>query len=313
MKAVKLVILLVLGLGVAAREAELDCLEGLDISLIGGETYKNATFYWNTRLTSPEPAAVICPKNTGDVICAVKCAAKSTSILVRSGRHSFEGYWQGNKGGVVVDLRNMKKIEVNKKKRQVTVKAGALIGHLFAKLWEEDKGVLPHGLQIMLALVARHLAVDLLLDVDENNKKDLFFALCGAGDSSFGVVTQFTFSYIKDQNDFNVAHYNWNAGRNNFTNIVESVMKYYNSITTPAAGSDLTLSPGSHIELCITYSDERNKNNRYIKELEGIIKTWDKKDVQSTDQLKAFLFFDDFGKQSQRDIETLCNTPPVTW
>ncbi|KAJ9078638.1 hypothetical protein DSO57_1004902 [Entomophthora muscae] len=337
MKAVKLVILSVLGLGVAAREAELDCLEGLDISLIGGETYKNATFYWNTRLTSPEPAAVVRPKNTGDVIRAVKCAAKSTSISVRSGGHSYEGYWQGNKGGVVVDLRNMKKIEVNKKKRQVTVEAGALLGHLFAKLWEEDKGVLPHGLQdnvgvggqtlgggfgmlsrkygLLVDRVVSLKMVDVngkLLDVDENTNNDLFFALRGAGGGSFGVVTQFTFSYIKDQNDFTVARYNWNAGRNNFTNIVESVMKYYNSITTPAAGSYLILSPGGSIELGITYSDERKKNNRYIKELEGIIKIWDKKDVQSKDWLKAFLFFGNFGEQSQGDIETLRNTPPMT-
>ncbi|KAJ9078637.1 hypothetical protein DSO57_1004901 [Entomophthora muscae] len=211
MKAVELVILTVLSLGVADREDELDCLEGFDISLIGGETYKNATFYWNTKLTSPEPAAVVCPKKTGDVICAVKCAAKSTSILVQSGGHSYESYWQGNKGGVVVDLRNMKKIEVNKKKRQVTVKAGALLGHLFAKLWEEDKGVLPHGLQdnvgvggqtlgsgfgmlsrkygLLVDQVVSLKMVDVngkLLDVDENINNDFFFVLCGAGGSSFG-------------------------------------------------------------------------------------------------------------------------------
>ncbi|KAJ9070425.1 hypothetical protein DSO57_1008165 [Entomophthora muscae] len=126
-----------------------------------------------------------------------------------------------------------------------------------------------------------------LLDVDENTNKDLFFALCGAGGGSFGVVTQFTFSYIKDQNDFTVACYNWNTGRNNFTNIVESAMKYYDSITTPAAGSYLLLSPGGSIESGITCSDECKKNNRYIKELEGIIKSWDKKDVQSKNWLNV--------------------------
>ncbi|KAJ9070421.1 hypothetical protein DSO57_1008162 [Entomophthora muscae] len=338
MKAVKLVILSVLGLGVAAREAELDCLKGLDISLIGGETYKNATFYWNTRLTSPEPAAIVRPKNTGDVIRAVKCAAKSTSISVRSGGHSYEGYWQGNKGGVVVDLRNMKKIEVNKKKRQVTVEAGALLGNLLAKLWEEDKGVLPHGLQgnvgvggmtlgggfgllsrkygLLVDRVVSLKMVDVngkLLDVDENTNKDLFFALRGAGGGSFGVVTQFTFSYIKHENDFTVARYNWNAGQNNFTNIVKSIMKYYDSNPAPAAGHYLNLSPGGSIELGITYSDGRKKNNRYIKELEGIIKTWDKKDVQRKDWINAYLFFAGYaGQPAQGNIETLRNTQPMT-
>ncbi|KAJ9055395.1 hypothetical protein DSO57_1004257 [Entomophthora muscae] len=341
MKAVGLVILSVLGLGVAAKRAKrakLGCLKGLDISLIGGKTYANATFYWNNRLTSPEPAAVVRPKKTEDVIRAVKCAAKSTSISVRSGGHSYEGYWQGNKGGVVVDLRNMKRIEVNKKKRQVTVQAGALLGNLLAKLWEEDKGVLPHGLQgnvgvggmtlgggfgllsrkygLLVDRVVSLKMVDAkgkLLSVDENNNKDLFFALRGAGGGSFGVVTEFTFSYIKHEHDFTVARYNWKAGRNNFTNIVKSIMKYYNSNPTPAAGHYLNLSPGGSIELGITYSDGQKKTKRYIRKLEKIIKKWDKKDVQRKDWINAYLFFAGYaGKPAEGNIETLRNTQPMT-
>ncbi|KAJ9055400.1 hypothetical protein DSO57_1004262 [Entomophthora muscae] len=232
----------------------------------------------------------------------------------------------------------MKRIEVNKKKRQVTVQAGALLGNLLAKLWEEDKGVLPHGLQgnvgvggmtlgggfgllsrkygLLVDRVVSLKMVDAkgkLLSVDENNNKDLFFALRGAGGGSFGVVTEFTFSYIKHEHDFTVARYNWKAGRNNFTNIVKSIMKYYDSNPAPAAGHYLNLSPGGSIELGITYSDGKKKTKKAIQKLEEIIKTWDKKDKQRMDWTNAYLFFAGYaGQPAEGNIETLRNTQPMT-
>ncbi|KAJ9050306.1 hypothetical protein DSO57_1015523 [Entomophthora muscae] len=314
------------------------CFKDLDVSFKNGISYDDYIFAWNARLANVVAGAVVRPKSEAQVIQAVKCAADRTSISVRSGGHSYEGYWRGNENGLVVDLRNMNNIVIDKEKKQVTVQAGALLGKMLATLWQDDKGVLPHGLQGIVGvggmtlgggfgLLSRNygLLVDRvvslrivdargkLLSVDENNNKDLFFALRGAGGGNFGVVTEFTFSYIKHEQDFTVVRYNWNTGKNNFTEIVHSVMDYYSSTPPNGAGHYLNLSPGGDIEFGITYSDEYKDHDGYIKKLEKILKKWDRKDLQRKDWIEAYLFFAGYGGvPDEGDIDTLYNIQSMT-
>ncbi|KAJ9055403.1 hypothetical protein DSO57_1004267 [Entomophthora muscae] len=308
----------------------------LDVSYKGDSKYKNATFYWNSRLESPAPAAVVCPKTYSEVKKAVRCSSFYTSVSVRSGGHSYEGYWQGNKDGVVVDLRNLNKVKVDSSKKLVTVQAGALLGNVMAELWKSDKGALPHGLQPTIGmggmtlgggfgLLARNygLLVDQVVSmkmvnaagnemtVDRNGKyKDLFFALCGSGGGSYGVVTEFTYKYIKMDRNLTVARYNWVADKKNYTFILGSIMKYYDSNPPNAASHYLNLSPGGSIELGITYSDAKD-HKVYTDKLETIVAKPNTKDIRSLDFIDSFQFYAGLaGKPATSTLDDLANTQP---
>ncbi|KAJ9050307.1 hypothetical protein DSO57_1015524 [Entomophthora muscae] len=347
MKCSELISVLIVGLirpvyakpGKNAYKLHPACFGDLDVSFKNDQSYNDYMFAWNERLGNVAAGAVVRPKSEAQVIQAVRCASNSTTISVRSGGHSYEGYWRGNKNGLVVDLRKMNNIVIDKGKKQVTVQAGALLGKVIAALWKEDKGVLPHGLQPTIGmggmtlgggfgLLSRNygLLVDRVVSlrmvdangrvmtVDEKRNSKLFFALRGAGGGNFGVVTEFTYSYIKHSQDFTVARYNWITGKNNFTKIVKAVMDYYDSKPPNGAGHYLNLSPGGSVELGITYSDNYKDHAGHIKKLEKILKKWDKKDVQRKDWINAYLFFAGYAGQPDKGTAvTLYNAKPLSF
>src|SRR5919204_389336 len=162
------------------------------------------------------PEVVTRPLDVDDVVAAVSFAAESNlPIAVRGGGHGVAGHCVGD-GSLVVDLRLMRGITIDRDARTATCGGGAL--------WEDlDPACLRHGLAtpggtfgdtgvagLTLGggighLIGLHgLTLDNLLATtvvtadgevvraSENENADLFWALRGGG-GNFGVVTDFTF------------------------------------------------------------------------------------------------------------------------
>jgi FAD/FMN-containing dehydrogenase len=137
------------------------------------------------------------------------------NFAIRSGGHSYEGFSQSP--DLVIDVRGMKGINLSPDKKSVSVGSGASLGSVYAKLWQSHLaipagscfgvGVAGHSLGGGFGLLGRPfgLACDNILSmevvdatgqirtVSEQENPDLFWALRGGGNGSFGVVTNFNF------------------------------------------------------------------------------------------------------------------------
>jgi FAD/FMN-containing dehydrogenase len=142
-------------------------------------------------------------------------------VRVRSGRHCLEG-WSGVDGGLVIDVSEMKSAEINPEAGTATVGAGlsqleavtALGSAGFAAPTgtEGSVGLAGATLGGGFGLLTRRfgMASDNLLAAevvvapagggataviaDEHNNTDLLWALRGAGNGNFGIVTSLTYS-----------------------------------------------------------------------------------------------------------------------
>lgn len=198
--------------------AENDCPE-----LTGRVVTKDNVNYNEARLVSnyyssknQYPDVIVYCQNTQDVQNAVKWArCHRKRIRVRSGGHNHEAFSTGS--GVVIDVSEMKKLQVNKETRVATVQPGVTGRELYTQLYAmgltqvggtcSDVGI--SGLVLtggIGPLLRRHgLACDNLLELEmvdvngalihvnkSNEHKDLFWACCGGGAGNFGVVTSLT-------------------------------------------------------------------------------------------------------------------------
>ena len=163
-----------------------------------------------------KPAGIICVTDAEDVTQAILLAKEQKlELAVRSGGHSVAGY-STTEGGMVIDLRDMRKVEVDDVARTVWAETGLTAGELTNELDKHnlvlgfgDTGSVGIGgitLGGGVGFLARKfgLAIDNLLaaelvtasgevlQVDETNHPDLFWALKGGG-GNFGVVTKFKY------------------------------------------------------------------------------------------------------------------------
>lgn len=161
------------------------------------------------------PAVIAQCKDVSDVAAALACARQQgLEISIRGGGHSVSGKALVD-DGLVIDLREMNAVTVNPERGVATVGGGATMSHL-------DRGTQPFGLMTTGGRVSTTgvggftlgggggwldrkfgLACDNLvsaelvtangsvLQVDENQHSDLFWALHGGG-GNFGVVTSLT-------------------------------------------------------------------------------------------------------------------------
>ena len=163
-----------------------------------------------------KPAAIIEVANAKDVQQAVLLAKEhGLELAVRSGGHSVNGYCTTD-GGLVIDLRKMRKIEVDEATKTAWAETGLTAGELTTELDKHnfvlgfgDTGSVGIGgitLGGGVGFLARKfgLAIDNLLaaeivtangeilQVDETSHPDLFWAIRGGG-GNFGVVTKFKY------------------------------------------------------------------------------------------------------------------------
>ncbi|HSH09040.1 MAG TPA: FAD-binding oxidoreductase, partial [Oceanipulchritudo sp.] len=184
--------------------------------LIEGEpAYEAACAIWNARLAR-RPAAILQCANAADASLGVKFAnAQGLRLAVRGGGHSYAGLGT-SEGALMIDLSQMKDIEVDPANARASVGPGVRWG-------EFNEATLPHGLAPAGGTVSsvgvsgftlgggsgwltrKHgLALDNLLSVEvvtatgdiiaasESENPDLFWGIRG-GAGNFGIVTRFDF------------------------------------------------------------------------------------------------------------------------
>ena len=162
------------------------------------------------------PAAVIRVANARDVAVVVDVARESgLELAVRSGGHSGAGH-STTDGGLVIDLREMKTVDVDPASRTAWAEAGATAAdvataadaHGLAVGFGDTGSVgiggittgggigyltRKHGLTIDSVIAADVVTADgKLRHVDANTEPDLFWAIRGGG-GNLGVVTRFQY------------------------------------------------------------------------------------------------------------------------
>jgi len=162
------------------------------------------------------PWLIIQAANTADVVRAVELACDTgLELAVRSGGHSSAGFGV-TEGGIELDLRNMKGIEIDAGSQTAWVESGTTAGEFTRAAGAQgfavpfgDTGtvgigglstgggigylVRKYGLAIDNLLAAEVVTADgSVLHADAETHPDLFWALRGGG-GNFGVVTRFQF------------------------------------------------------------------------------------------------------------------------
>jgi FAD/FMN-containing dehydrogenase len=162
------------------------------------------------------PAAIVRPADAGQVAKVVTLAREhGLELAVRSGGHSTAGH-STTEGGIVLDLAEMKAIEIDVEGRTAWAQTGLTAGeyteatgtHGLATGFGDTGSVGIGGITLgggVGYLVRKHgltvdslLAVELvvadgqLLEVDAENHPELFWALRGGG-GNFGVATRLRF------------------------------------------------------------------------------------------------------------------------
>jgi len=166
--------------------------------------------------TDKHPAVIVRVADTHDVVRVVNLARESgLELAVRSGGHSSAGH-SVSEGGIVLDLSNMKDLQIDPESRTAWAETGLTAGEVTTALGAHglaigfgDTGsvgiggitlgggvgylVRKYGLTIDSLLAAEVVTADgQIRHVDEQAHPDLFWAIRGGG-GNFGVATRFKF------------------------------------------------------------------------------------------------------------------------
>jgi FAD/FMN-containing dehydrogenase len=173
-------------------------------------------------LFTHHPAVIVFAQETLDVVHALSWARQNdVAVRVRSGRHCLEG-WSNVDDGIVIDVSEMKSVTVDTATRTATVGAGlnqleavtelgkagfaaptgtegtvglvgATLGGGFGLL-TRNFGMACDNLVAAEVVVASDPLGARAIVADEANNSDLLWALRGAGNGNFGVVTSLTYA-----------------------------------------------------------------------------------------------------------------------
>jgi FAD/FMN-containing dehydrogenase len=181
----------------------------------GSPRYAAAARVYNRRFDRATPDAVIEVRDSRDVQAVLRWAGRhDVRVAARSGGHSYAGYSTLGEG-VVVDLRRLRSIAVDRGSRRASIGAGAHMIEVVDALARHGGAVpggscptvgfggLALGGGYGLASRAFGLTADnvtglvvvtpdgRLRRVDAHHDPDLFWALRGGGGGNFGIVTRF--------------------------------------------------------------------------------------------------------------------------
>lgn len=182
---------------------------------------RNSRF--NTTSTR-KPVLIVTPTTESHVQASVICARKlGTQLKVRSGGHDYEGisYVSSEQSFIVLDMFNLRSIDVNAEDSSAWAQVGATLGELYYRISQKSKVLaFPAGICPTVGvgghisgggygnLLRKYgLAVDNVLDaliVDVNGKlldrkamgEDLFWAIRGGGGGSFGVILAYKLKLV---------------------------------------------------------------------------------------------------------------------
>jgi FAD/FMN-containing dehydrogenase len=179
----------------------------------GSRGYAAAAHVYNERWDGRRPRAVLIADGVADVQAAVRWAARNgVAIRARSGGHSYAG-WSTVTGGLVVDLRRLRGIRLERHHTRAVIGPGAQLGDVYARLAANGAtvpagscptvgmGGLALGGGMGLAGRALGLTLDRVTEVQvvladgrvqrasASRHEDLFWACRGGGGGNFGIVT----------------------------------------------------------------------------------------------------------------------------
>ncbi|MFI1004547.1 FAD-binding oxidoreductase [Streptomyces galbus] len=181
----------------------------------GDASWKTAHQLYNTRFDGLKPAAVAYVAHPDDIRTALSFArAHGTKVAIRNGGHSYAG-WSSGDGRLIVDVSRLSRVRVSGS--EAVVGAGAKLIDVYRAL--AAKGVtIPAGscptvgvsglvlggghgvVSRAYGLTCDSLTQATLITADgkqlvanATQNKDLFWALRGAGNGTFGVVTELRF------------------------------------------------------------------------------------------------------------------------
>lgn len=199
------------GLNIPALRAAMD-----ERVIVPGDAEYDAARTVFTGGIDRHPAAILRPADAAEVAAVIALARQTgLELAVRSGGHSTAGFGV-NEGGLVLDLTNLKSLDINTLGRSAWAGSGLTAAEYTRQAGEYglatgfgDTGsvgvggitlgggigylVRKYGMTIDSLLAAEIVTADgKVLIVDENNHPDLFWAIRGGG-GNFGVVTRFKF------------------------------------------------------------------------------------------------------------------------
>jgi len=186
----------------------------------GDADYPEASAGVNLLFTH-QPTVIVFAHETQDVVNALTWARQNNvSPRVRSGRHCLEG-WSSVDNGIVIDVSDMKSATIDVASNAATVGAGlnqmeavtalgkagfaaptgtegsvGLVGATLGGglgLLTRTFGMASDNLMAAEVVVASDADAAKSIIVDENNNSDLLWALRGAGNGNFGIVTSLTY------------------------------------------------------------------------------------------------------------------------
>lgn len=222
----------------------------------GDPQYNSARQEFNT-FFNKYPLVIVFAQNTQDVVNAVRWAIKmKVPIRMRSGRHNYEGLSVEN-AGIVIDVSEMRQLEVNRRSGIVTLGTGWRNVALTETLGSEGL-VVPTGICATpaiagLTLGGGHsilsrtwgLTQDHLLELEmvdangrviranANDHSDLFWASRGGGGGNFGICTSFRFRTHRIET-VGFAEISWDLRD------LKSVLRVWQDYTLPGADNRLT-------------------------------------------------------------------------
>ncbi|OAO94269.1 hypothetical protein AXX17_AT5G42490 [Arabidopsis thaliana] len=176
--------------------------------------------------TSQKPILIVTPRTDTEIQRSLLCSRKlGVQVRTKSGGHDYEGlsYLSLHSPFIILDLVNVRSIEINLADETAWVGAGATIGELYYKIAKSSK---IHGFPAGTcpsvgvgghfsgggfgAMMRKHgLAADNVVDarfVDANGRiynsrremgEDLFWAIRGGGAASFGVVLSWKVKLVR--------------------------------------------------------------------------------------------------------------------
>ncbi|KAJ9705869.1 hypothetical protein PVL29_003800 [Vitis rotundifolia] len=178
---------------------------------------------FNTSST-PKPLIIVTPSDESQVQAAIICSRDiGIQLKIRSGGHDYDGLsYVSDVPFFILDMFNLRSINVNITDETAWVQAGATLGELYYRIWEKSRvhgfpaGVCPTlgvgghlsggGYGNMLRKFG--LSVDHIVDaqiVNVNGRildrksmgEDLFWAIRGGGGASFGVILSYKIKLVR--------------------------------------------------------------------------------------------------------------------
>ncbi|KAI3692652.1 hypothetical protein L6452_32473 [Arctium lappa] len=176
--------------------------------------------------TTPKPILIITALHASHIQAAVVCAKKHRLLMrTRSGGHDYEGLSyvsNSNQPFFVVDMFNLRSINVSIQQETAWVQAGATLGEVYYRIAEKSNthgfpaGVCPtvgvgghfsgggygnlmrkYGLSVDNIVDAQLIDVNGRLLNRKSMGEDLFWAITGGGGVSFGVVLAYKIKVVR--------------------------------------------------------------------------------------------------------------------